>query len=88
MYASLIEDTISLADLGIPEVANGFGVCEGESWLGLDNQQGAQIAGSRESVCWKPAWRGQETLGESRNKLIGPSSIGGDGTRTWYKDKI
>jgi len=37
---------------------------------------------------WKPAWRGQETLGESRNKLIGSSSIGGDGTRTWYKDKI
>ena len=37
---------------------------------------------------WKPAWRGQETLSESRNKLIGPSSIGGDGTRTWYKDKI
>ena len=50
VYASLVEDTISLADLGIPEVANGFGVCEGESWLGLDNQQGVQIAGSRESV--------------------------------------
>ena len=49
MYASLVEDNISLADLGISEVTNGLGVCEGER-LGLDNQRGAQVDGSRESV--------------------------------------
>jgi len=57
--------------------------------LGSPTVRGLSAWGTKEGgSLLGPAWRGQETLGESRNKLIGPSSIGGDGTRTWYKDKI
>ena len=59
--ASLVEDTISLADLGIPEVTNGLGVYEGER-LGLDNQQDAQIDGSQELVMQRNPGVGEQEM--------------------------